>query len=65
MQTYPQQLASALAAMAKNTTGGMVAMTSAAAPLQPRRRSISEILDVDASFVDGYPLHVERAGARD
>lgn len=52
MLNQPQQLANAIAAMAKNTMSGMLA---AGAPASPRPRSISEILDIDRSFVSGYP----------
>lgn len=60
MQNYSQQLAGAIAAMAKGASGSVLALS---APAAPRRRSISEILDVDRSFVTGYPLHVDKPDA--
>lgn len=56
MSNYSQQLASAIAAMTKNTIGGSP-FVSAINPGRPR--SVSEILDVRNTFVAGYPQHVE------
>ena len=58
MSNYSQQLANAIAAMTKTTLGGMLA---AAAPNAPRPRSVSEILDLGDTFVDGFPAHIEEA----
>ena len=56
MSNYSQQLASAIAAMTKNTIGGSPIVSAISAG---RPRSVSEILDVRNTFVAGFPQHIE------
>jgi hypothetical protein len=56
MQNQAQHLADAVAASAANPSTGLLAT---AAPLAPRPRSIREILDIDQTYVPGFPLQVD------
>ena len=58
MSDYSQQLANAISAMTKSAFG------VPATPKIERPRTLSEILDVDESFVGGFPLHVESSNAQ-
>lgn len=55
MQNQAQHLADAITASAAPST----ALLATAAPLAPRPRSIREILDIDQTYVPGFPLQLD------